>query len=255
MIDERAIIDPSAKIEEGVKIGPWSIIGPNVEIGSGTQIGPHVVVKGSTIIGRNNFIYQYASIGEDPQHVNYNGEITLLKIGDGNIIREFCTLNRGTFQGGGATSIGDHNFLMAYVHVAHDCKVGSNTIFVNNASLAGHVIVEDYATIGAFVGIHQHCKIGAYSFITAAMVGKDVPPYVVVTGNTAAVCGLNTVGLKRRGFNSKTIIMLRRAYNLLFRQGLNVKQVLVELEKIVQECPEVQLFIDAVNNSNRGLVR
>jgi UDP-N-acetylglucosamine acyltransferase len=256
VIDARAIIDPGAKIEEGVKIGPWSIIGPNVEIGSGTQIGPHVVIKGSTIIGRNNSIYQYASIGEDPQHVNYKGETTLLKIGDENIIREFCTLNRGTFQGGGVTSIGDNNFLMAYAHIAHDCKVGNNTIFINNASLAGHVTVEDYATIGGFVGIHQYCKIGAYCFITAAaMVRKDVPPYVIVSGNAAAICGLNTVGLKRCGFSTETITMLRRGYNLLFRQGLNVRQALVELEKMVAECPEIQLFINAVNNSNRGLIR
>jgi UDP-N-acetylglucosamine acyltransferase len=144
---------------------------------------------------------------------------------------------------------------MAYVHVAHDCKVGNRTIFVNNASLAGHVTVQDYATIGAFVGIHQFCNIGAYSFITAAMVGKDVPPYVIVTGNTAAVCGLNTVGLKRSGFSSETITVLRRAYNILFRQGLNVKEALVELEKLVVNTPEVQLFIDAMTSSNRGLVR
>lgn len=255
MIDERAIIDPSAKIESNVTIGPWSIVGPDVEIGSGTVIGPHVVIKGSTILGRNNKVYQYASLGEDPQHVNYKGEKTLLKIGDGNIIREFSTLNRGTSQGGGVTSIGDNNFLMAYVHVAHDCQVKNNTIFVNNASLAGHVTVQDYATIGAFVGIHQFCNIGAYSFITAAMVGKDVPPYVMVTGNTAAVCGLNIVGLKRRGFSTQTITMLRRAYNILFRKGLNVKQALCELEEMVLECPEIQLLLDSVNNSNRGLVR
>lgn len=255
MIDERAVIDPSAKIADGVTIGPWTIVGPDVEIGSGTTIGSHVVIKQSTRIGQHNKIYQYASIGEDPQHVNYKGEDTKLHIGDHNVIREFCTLNRGTAQGGGSTSIGNNNFLMAYSHVAHDCKVGSNTILVNNASLAGHVSVDDYATIGAFVGIHQYCNIGAYSFTTAAMIGKDVPPYVMVTGNTAAVCGLNTVGLKRQGFTSETITMLRRAYNLLFRQGLNVKDALVELEKMLLDCPEVQLFIDAINNSNRGLVR
>jgi UDP-N-acetylglucosamine acyltransferase len=224
-------------------------------VGDGSIIGSHVVIKGDTIIGRNNKIYQYASIGEDPQHTNYKGEKTLLRIGDGNLIREFCTINRGTMQGGGETKIGDENFFMAYVHIAHDCQVGNSTIFVNNASVAGHVTVEDYATIGAFVGIHQRCNIGAYSFITAAMVGKDVPPYVIVTGNAAAVCGLNTVGLKRRGFSSQTITMLRRAYHILFRQGLNIKEVLEELEKMVLECPEVQLFIDAINNSGRGIVR
>lgn len=255
MIDERAIIDPSAKIAKNVKIGPWSIIGPQVEIGEGTQIGPHVVIKGATTIGKNNIIYQFASIGEDPQHINYKGEHTQLRIGDSNVIREFCTLHRGTVQGGGVTSIGNNNFLMSYVHIAHDCIVGNNTIFVNNASLSGHVKVANYAYIGGFVGIHQFCNVGAHSFISAAMVSKDVPPYVIVTGNTATICGLNTVGLKRRGFSTETITMLRRAYNVLFRQGLNVKQALVELQKMVIQCPEVQLFIDSVNNSNRGLVR
>ncbi|MBA2653867.1 MAG: acyl-ACP--UDP-N-acetylglucosamine O-acyltransferase [Gammaproteobacteria bacterium] len=255
MIDERAIIDPSAKVEAGVTVGPWSIVGPNVEIGAGTTIGPHVVIKSSTRIGRNNKIYQYASIGEDPQHADYQDEETFLHIGDNNVIREFCTFNRGTAKGGGVTSVGDNNFFMSYVHVAHDCKVANHTIFVNNASIGGHVIVENHAYIGAFVGIHQFCSIGAHSFLTATMIGKDVPPYVMVTGNTAEVCGLNMVGLKRRGFNSETITMLRRAYNILFRQGLNVKQALSELEKMVLDCPEVQLFIDAINNSSRGLVR
>jgi UDP-N-acetylglucosamine acyltransferase len=255
VIDERAIIDSSAKIGKNVTIGPWSIIGPQVEIGDNTTIGPHVIIKGHTILGQNNKVYQYASLGEDPQHVNYRGEETLLKIGDGNIFREFCTVNRGTFQGGGVTSIGSQNFLMAYVHIAHDCQVGDYTIFVNNASVAGHVKVDSYATIGAFVGIHQFCNVGAYSFITAAMVGKDVPPYVMVTGNVAQVCGLNTVGLKRQGFNAQTITTLRRAYNILFRQGLNIKQAVEKLEKMVVDCPEVELFINAINNSNRGLIR
>jgi UDP-N-acetylglucosamine acyltransferase len=255
VIDERAIIDPSAKIGKNVTIGPWSIIGPHVEIGDNTTIGPHVIIKGYTLLGQNNKVYQYASIGEDPQHVNYKGEETLLKIGDGNIFREFCTVNRGTFQGGGVTSIGNQNFLMAYVHIAHDCQVGDYTIFINNATVAGHVKVGNYATIGAFVGVHQFCNVGDYSFITAAMVGKDVPPYVMVTGNVAQVCGLNTVGLKRQGFNTQTITMLRRAYNILFRQGLNIKQAVEKLEKMVIDCPEVQLFINAIHNSNRGLIR
>jgi UDP-N-acetylglucosamine acyltransferase len=256
VIDERAIIDPSAKIGKNVTIGPWSMIGPEVTIGDDTVIGPHVVISKWTSIGRNNKIYQFSSLGEDPQHANYQGEETRLKIGDNNLIREFCTINRATTQGGGETSIGSNNFLMAYVHIAHDCNVGNNVIFVNNASIAGHVTVADYATIGGFCGIHQFCNIGAYSFITAAaMVGKDVPPYVIVTGNTAAVCGLNVVGLKRRGFNSETLTMLRRAYTILFRQGLNVKEAVVQLEQMVLKCPEVQLFIDSINNSNRGLVR
>lgn len=262
MIDKSAIIDPSAKIDlnakigSGVKIGAWSIIGSDVEIGAGTTIGPHVIIKGSTIIGDNNTIYQFCSIGEDPQHLNYKGEKTLLIIGNNNIIREFCTLNRGTIPDGEGTLIGNNNFFMAYSHVAHDCQVGDHNIFVNNATLAGHVIIRNYITVGAFVGIHQNCIVHDHSFITGgALLNKDVPPYVMVIGNPATICGLNTVGLKRRGFSAETITMLRRGYNILFRQGLNVKEAQVELEKMVVDCPAIQLFIDSVNNSNRGLVR
>jgi UDP-N-acetylglucosamine acyltransferase len=256
MIDSRAIVAPSAKIAKDVQIGPWAIIGENVEIGAGSWIGPHVVIKENVKIGQNNKIYQFASIGEDPQHLNYKNESTWLEIGDNNTIREFCTFNRGTTQGGGVTRIGHHNFMMAYVHIAHDCQVGNHTIFVNNASLSGHVHVHDFATIGGFVGVHQFCTIGAYSFISiAAMVNKDVLPYVMVVGNSATVSGLNTVGLKRRGFTTKGISGLRKAYNIIYRQGLTVKQAIVELQGLITDHPEVQLFIEGLQSSGRGVIR
>lgn len=257
MIDERAIIHPSAEIAPDVEIGPWAIIGPHVEIKSGTSIGPHVVIKKYTKIGHNNQIYQFASLGEDPQHSGYRQEETWLEIGDNNIIREFCSFNRGTPQGQeGVTRIGNGNFLMTYVHIAHDCQVKNNTIFVNNASLAGHVQVDDYATIGGFVGIHQFCKVGAYSFVSkAAMVLQDILPYVLVSGNVATVCGLNTVGLKRRGFNDETIRNLRRAYNIIYRRNLAVPEAIEELKPLLNECPEVQRFINALQDAPRGIVR
>lgn len=256
MIDTHAIIHPTAKIAGDVEIGPWSLVGANVEIGAGTQIGPHVVIKENTKIGRNNKIYQFASLGEAPQHTGYKKEETRLEIGDNNIIREFSTLNRGTGQGGGVTRIGNNNFIMCYVHIAHDCQVGNNIIFVNNASLAGHVHVEDYAMVGVFVGVHQFCRVGAHSFIShAAMVAKDVLPYVLVSGNVPTVSGLNVVGLKRRGFASDTIRKLRDAYNVIYRRGLTVVQAIEELQCNVVDCPEIKLFIDGLQNSTRGVIR
>ncbi|QLH43590.1 MAG: acyl-ACP--UDP-N-acetylglucosamine O-acyltransferase [Coxiellaceae bacterium] len=256
MIDNQAIIDPSAKIADGVVIGPWSIIGPNVEIGAGTWIGPHVVIKSNTRIGNNNKIYQFASVGEDPQHLGYKGEPTRLEIGNNNLIREFTTINRGTVQGHGVTRIGNNNLFMSYVHVAHDCNIGNNTIFVNNASLAGHVTVDDYAYIGGFVGVHQFCSIGAYSFLSkAALVGKDVLPYVIVSDNLATVHGLNLVGLKRNGFSIEAIRKLRNAYNIIYRRGLTVPEAIGELEKMVLDCPEIQRLIDALRRATRGIIR
>jgi len=256
MIDERAIIDPSAKIASNVTIGPWTVIGPEVEIGEDSWIGPHVIIKSHTKIGKNNRIYQYSSIGEDPQHMAYHGEQTWMEIGDNNIIREFCTLHRGTPQGKKVTRLGNNNFIMSYVHIAHDCAVGNHTIFVNNASIAGHVMVDDYVVIGGFSGVHQFCYVGAHSFITrATMVPKDVLPYVLVSGNPATVHGLNAVGLKRRGFAEETIRMLRQAYKLIYRQGLTVKNALPQLEALLPSCPEVQLLINGLTESNRGIVR
>lgn len=256
MIYKDAIIHQTAKIADDVEIGPWTIIGANAEVGAGTEIGPHVVIKENTKIGRNNKIYQFTSLGEAPQHHDYKNEDTFLEIGDNNIIREFSTINRGTVHGGGTTRVGNDNFIMCYVHIAHDCQVGNNTIFVNNASLAGHVKVQDYAMVGVFVGVHQFCTVGAHSFVShAAMVAKDVLPYVLVSGNIPTVSGLNVVGLKRRGFASETIRKLRDAYNIIYRRGLTVKQAIEELQNNVVECPEIQLFIDGLQNSTRGVIR
>lgn len=256
MIDSSAIIHPTAKIGAQVTIGPWTVIGPYVEIDEGTVIGPHVVINGPTRIGKNNRIYQFASVGEAPQDKKYKDEDTVLIIGNNNTIREYCTLNRGTNQGGGTTRIGDNNWLMAYVHIAHDCVIGNETIFANNASLAGHVHVDDYAIISAFCGVHQFCFVGAHSFIArASYASKDVLPYIIVAGYIPEANGINTEGLKRRGFSSDTIESLRRAYKIIFRRGLTVQQAITELEECMPECPEIGLFISALKKSERGFVR
>lgn len=254
MIDKTAIIDPSAKIAKNVHIGPYAVIGPNVEIGEGTWIGPHVVINGPTKIGRDNKIYQFSSIGEDPQDLKFKGETTYLEIGDRNVIREFCTLNRGTAQDHSMTRIGNDNLFMAYVHIAHDCVIGNHTIFSNNASLAGHVTVEDHVIFGGFSGVFQFCRIGAHSFIsTNAVVIKDVPPYVKVSGYYAKPYGLNTVGLQRRGFSSETMLQLRRAYKIIYRNGLTVANAIEELRKM--NVPEVEPLIHFIENSSSGIVR
>lgn len=256
MIDSRAHIDSSAKIGDDVEIGPWTLIGPHVEIGSGTQIGSHVVIKGPTKIGKNNKIFQFSSIGEDPQDKKYNGEPTILEVGDNNVFRECCTINRGTVQGGSVTRIGNYNLIMAYVHVAHDCIIGNDIILANNAALSGHVVVHDYAILSGFSAVHQFCHIGSYSFLAGyTPVGKDVLPYVLVSGHEATVCGLNTEGLKRRGFSPETINHLKRAYKIIFRSGLTVLQAQEQLQEMVPECAEVQLFIDALKQSARGIAR
>lgn len=256
MIHPTAIIDPSARLAANVHIGPYSIIGADVEIGEGTWIGPHVVIQGPTKIGKENKIYQFASLGEDPQDKKFQGEKTYLEIGDRNIIREFCTINRGTAQDKSITRIGNDNLLMAYVHIAHDCIVGNYTIFANNASLAGHVVVEDHAILSAFTGVFQACRIGKHSFSCAnTVIEKDVPPFVKSSGYYAKPFGLNTVGMKRRGFAEETMLNLRRAYKTIYRNGLTVKEALKELHAMVAECPEIQLFIDFIQGSERGIIR
>jgi len=253
VIDKTAIIDPSAKIADSVHVGPYSVIGPDVEIGEGTWIGPHVVIQGPTRIGRDNKIFQFASVGEVTQDKKFRGEKTYLEIGDGNVIREFCTLNRGTSQES-MTKIGDHNLFMAYVHIAHDCEVGNHTIFANNASLAGHVKVEDHAILSGFSGVFQFCRVGAYSFAaTNSVIIKDVPPYVKVSGYYAKPFGLNTVGLQRHGFTEASLKQLRRAYKVIYRNGLTVAKAIEELKKM--ECPEVQRLIDFIQTSQAGIVR
>lgn len=256
MIDEHAIIHPSAKLAKGVSIGPGTIIGADVEIGEGTWVGPHVVIQGPTVIGKHNKIYQFASVGDAPQDITYQDEPTRLEIGDNNIIREYCMISRGTVKGGGLTRMGNDNFLMAYTHIGHDCIVGNHIIMVNYAALSGHVTVEDYVNIGAYAAIHQFCHVGMYAFIArATYVTKDVLPYVMIAGHTTSACGINTVGLRRRGFSSEAIDGLRRAYKIIFRKGLTVQQALVDLDALQKDCTEVVPMINALNNATRGIVR
>jgi UDP-N-acetylglucosamine acyltransferase len=257
LIDPRAIVDPAARLAPGVSIGPWTVIGADVEIGEGTSVGAHVVVKGPTRIGRDNRIFPFSTIGEDPQDKKYGGEAeSRLEIGDRNVIREYCTLNRGTAQGGGVTSIGDDNWILAYVHIAHDCKVGSHTVFANNATLAGHVSVQDYAILGGFAGVHQFCRIGAYAFCAiAAVVVRDVPPYVTVAGNTAKARGLNREGLKRHGFTPDTIEHLRRAYRVLCRMNLTLGEAMKQLADLATLSAEVARMVRFIEESNRGIIR
>lgn len=256
MISEHAIIHPSAKLAEGVTVGPGTIIGADVEIGEGTWVGPHVVIQGPTTIGKRNKIFQFASVGDAPQDKTYQNEPTRLEIGDDNIIREFAMISRGTVKGGGLTRIGNQNFLMAYSHIGHDCDVGNYVVLVNYAALSGHVIVDDYVNIGGYAAIHQFCHIGAYAFVArATYVTKDVLPYVMIAGHETNACGINTVGLRRAGFSSSAIDSLRRAYKIIFRKGLTVQQAVAELETMQQDCPEVIRLIDALNQSTRGIVR
>ncbi len=256
MIDHRAIIHPTARIAPNVQIGPWTIIGPHVEIGEGTWVGPHVVIQGPTKIGCYNKIYQFSSIGEAPQDRKFQGEQTFLEIGDRNVIREFCTFNRGTAQDKSHTKIGNDNLFMAYVHIAHDCIVGNHTIFANNASLAGHVVVEDFAILSGFSGAFQFCRVGTHSFLAmGTMIEKDVPPFVKVSGYYAEPFGLNTVGLKRRGFSGETLVNIRRAYKTIYRKGLTLKAALAELNTMTATCPEIQVLIDFIQASTRGIVR
>ena len=256
MIHATAIVDPGARIGANVAIGPYSIIGPDVEIGDNTEIGSHVVIKGHTRIGRDNHIFQFCSLGEIPQDKKYAGEPTRLEIGDRNTIREFCTFNLGTVQGGGLTSIGDDNWLMAYAHIAHDCHVGNKTIFANGASLAGHVTVDDWVIFGGFTGVHQFCRIGAH-VITAAssLVLQDVPPYLMVAGNTAQPYGIHVEGLKRRGFTSEAISELKRAYRTLYKSGLLLEEAKAQLADQARTAPDVQRMVDFLASSKRGIIR
>ncbi len=256
MIHPQAIVDPAAKLGEGVHVGPFSIIGAHVEVGDNTWIGPHVVINGPTRIGRGNKIYQFTSIGEGPQHLGYRGQPTRLEIGDRNIIREYCTVNRGTAEGLGVTRIGDDNFLMAYVHIAHDCIVGSNTIFANCASLAGHVTVGDYAFLGGFTGIHQFCRVGAHCMTGIATITfKDIPPYVLTSGNTAVPYGINVRGLKRRQFTAEAITALRGAYKTVYKSGLGLPDALQALAESAARYPEVAHFVEFISSSERGIIR
>jgi len=257
LIHPSAVIDPGAKIADDAHVGPFSVIGADVEIGPGCHIGPHVVLSGPTRIGRDNRIYQFASLGEAPQDKKYAGEPTLLEIGDRNVIREYCTINRGTAQGGNVTRIGDDNWIMAYVHIAHDCLVGNHTIFANGASLAGHVEVGDWAILGGFTLVHQFCAIGAHSFCgMGSALAKDLPPYVMVNGNPAHPHGLNSEGLRRRGFDADTLALLRRAYRVVYRSSLGRADAVSELERMNEQGnAELQLLIDFLKREGRGIIR
>ncbi|MDA8364957.1 MAG: acyl-ACP--UDP-N-acetylglucosamine O-acyltransferase [Gammaproteobacteria bacterium] len=256
MIHQQAIIDPSARLGENVHVGPFSVIGPEVEIGDGTWIGPHVVINGPTRIGKQNRIYQFSSLGEVPQDLKYAGESTRLEVGDRNTVREYCTFSRGTAGGGGTTRIGDDNLFMAYVHVAHDCQVGNKTVFANCATLAGHVSVGDYAILGGFTGIHQFCRVGAHCMTGIATITfKDVPPFLLASGNTARPYGLNLRGLKRRGFSETAIDSLRRAYKIIYRSGLKLDEALERLDSLAQEHEEVRYLADFIRQSDRGIIR
>ena len=256
MIDPSAIIHPSAKLAANVKVGPWTIIGPDVEIGEGTVIASHVVVKGPTVIGKNNQIYQFSSVGEDTPDLKYKGEPTRLVIGDNNVIREGVTIHRGTVQDRSETTIGNHNLLMAYVHVGHDSVIGDHCILVNNTALAGHVHIGDWAILSGFTLVHQFCKIGAHSFSgMGTAIGKDVPAYVMVNGSPAEAKNINAEGLRRRGFTKEDISVLTKAYKTIYRRGLTLDEALAELQPQADDCPALQVLIDSLNASTRGIVR
>ena len=256
MIDPHAIVSPRAELAADVAVGAFSIIGPDVRIGPGTVVGPHVIVNGPTTIGADNRIFQFASIGDAPQDKKYRGEPTRLEIGDRNVFRESCTVNRGTTHDKGVTVIGDDNLFMAYSHVAHDCLIGSNTVFANCAALAGHVEIGDWVTLGGLTAVHQFTKVGAYAFLGGGtIVTRDVPPYVMAAGNPAQPHSINSVGLKRRGFTDGQIRSIREAYRIVYRCDLKLSEALERLEPSASEQPELRLFVDFIRSSQRSIVR
>ena len=256
MIHPTAIIDPKAEIESDVEIGPYSVIGENVFIGTGTVIGTHVVIDPYTTIGQDCHIFQYAAIGAIPQSLKFKGEKTYVKISRGAIIREFVTIHRGTEFGGGITEIGEECFLMAYTHIAHDCLIGRKVVMSNNATLAGHITIGDYATVGGLSAIHQFANVGEFAFIGGKTgVPKDIPPFVIASGERARLHGLNTVGLKRHGFSKKTLNELKKAYRIIFRIGLTLNEAIERVNAEVEQIPEVVKFIDFIKSSERGITR
>ena len=256
MIDERAVVSPTAVIHDDVSIGPFSVIGDEVEIGTGTRIESHVVIKGPTRIGMNNHIFQFAALGDDPQDKKYAGERTRLTIGNDNTIREYVTVNRGTAQDRGETTIGDDNWIMAYVHIAHDCVVGDHTIFANGATLAGHVTIGDYVILAGYSGVHQFGRVGAHAFLGMyAGVSRDVPAYVMVMGYPPAPRGINSEGLKRRGFSATQIKNIRDAYKVIYRQGRKLQEAVDELTGRVEEQPELLPMLETLTGSERSILR
>ncbi|MDX1452043.1 MAG: acyl-ACP--UDP-N-acetylglucosamine O-acyltransferase [Oleiphilaceae bacterium] len=255
-IHPQAIVDPGAKLGEGVEVGPWTYIGPDVEIGDNTRIHSHVVIKGPTVIGRDNEIFQFASVGEACQDKKYAGEPTRLEIGDRNVIRENCTIHRGTVQDKGITRIGSGNLFMAYVHVAHDCVIGNDSIFANNATLAGHVHVGDQVILGGGTMVHQFCRIGSHSMSAGgSIVLRDIPAYVMASGQSASAHGINSEGLKRRGFTKEQVLTIKRAYKTIFRQGLRLVDAIAELEAQLSSAPELEILVNSLKESERGIIR
>jgi UDP-N-acetylglucosamine acyltransferase len=251
-----AIIDPSAELDTNVTIGAYSVVGPDVKIGKNTTIGPHVVLSGPTTIGKNNRIFQFSSIGEIPQDRKYHGEKSELFIGDDNTIREYVTINRGTEEDQGFTKIGNRNWIMAYVHIAHDCNVENDIIFANGATLAGHVTVEDFAILGGFTLVHQFCRIGAHSFCAmGTALNRDLPPYLMASGNYASTHGLNKEGLRRRGFSEECIQALHKSYKLLVRSKHSKKENIDDVEKLAEQFVEVKKFMDFILSSKRGITQ
>lgn len=255
-IHKTAIVSSKAELDEGVEVGPYAIVHGDVFIGAGTRIGPHAVIESFVSIGKNCEVYQFSSIGAPPQSLKFEGETTYVKIGAGSIIREFVTINRGTGFGGGITEIGENNFLMAYTHIAHDCKTGRSVVMANNATLAGHITIGDYATIGGLTAIHQFVNVGDYAFIGGkSAVVKDVPPYVIAAGDRAKLHGMNTVGLKRQGFSESTVLKLKKIYRIIFRIGLTVNEAIERVKAEVEQVPEVVRFIEFIQSSKRGVTR
>ena len=256
MIDPRAAVDAAAELDEGVSVGPFAVIGPGVRIGRGTTIGPHAVIQGPTTIGADNHIFQFASVGEAPQDKKYGGEDTRLEIGDRNVIRECATVHRGTVQDEGVTRIGNDGLFMAYTHVAHDCRIGDHVIMANGATLAGHVVIEDHVILGGFTLVHQFCAIGAHSFTAmGTAIGKDVPPYLMVSGNPAKPHGINTEGLKRRGFTAEQLKVLKAAYRVLYLSGLKLEEARLRLDEMSADAPEAGRLAAFLVRSRRSIVR
>lgn len=256
LIHPTAIIDPSAELADDVCVGPFSLVGPSVQIDTGTTLGSHVVIKGSTYIGKNNRIFQFTSLGEDTQDMKYSGEPTRLEIGDRNIIREYCTIHRGTVQDKSLTKLGSDNLLMAYTHVAHDCVVGDHIIMANAASIAGHVLVEDSAILGGFTLVHQFCKIGKYSFSAmGSIISRDIPPYVLVGGQPTKPHGINAVGLERQGFSQDAIRQIKKAYKIVYKSGLKLEAAIEALEEMVEETPEVECLVNFLKQTQRSILR
>jgi UDP-N-acetylglucosamine acyltransferase len=256
MIHETAIIDPKAELGSNVEIGAYSIVRGNVFIGSGTVVGSHVVIEPFVTIGPDCKIFQYASVGAVPQSLKFEGEKSHVTIGRGTVIREFVTINRGTGFGGGITEIGEENFLMAYTHIAHDCKTGKNVVFANNATLAGHITIGSFATIGGLSAVHQFVRIGEYAFVGGkSAIVKDIPPYVIASGDRAKLHGLNSVGLKRHGFSQETLSTLKKAYRIIFRIGLTMNEAIERARAEVEQTAEVINLLDFLTSSQRGITR